>query len=102
MEALFVDIFLDGHTPERRRSIVLDLDATDDTIHAASKKVGSSMSYYDSYCWSLPLYIFCGRFLLGRQAAPRQHADGRPLYGAVDERRPGSSQAASNPRPAGR
>ena len=32
LEALFVDIFLDGHK-RAPKEIVLDLDATDDTIH---------------------------------------------------------------------
>ena len=37
--------------------------------------------YYDSYCY-LPLYIFCGRFLLGAKLRPA-NIDG--AAGAVDE-----------------
>ena len=81
LEALFVDIFLDGHK-RAPKEIVLDLDATDDTIHGEQEGVRSTSAsrffhgYYDSYCY-LPLYIFCGRFLLVRQAAPRQHRRSR-------------------------
>ena len=43
LEALFVDIFLDGHK-RAPKEIVLDLDATGTTRSTASKKVGSSMA----------------------------------------------------------
>jgi hypothetical protein len=58
---LFVDHFLDA----RRRSpgrIVLDLDATDDPLHG-QQEGRFFHGYYRSYCY-LPLYIFCGEFLL--------------------------------------
>jgi hypothetical protein len=61
IEALFVDLFLQAHSqpPER---IVLDLDATDDPLHG--KQEGRFFhGYYKEYCY-LPLYIFCGEFLL--------------------------------------
>ena len=93
LEALFVDIFLDGHK-RAPKEIVLDLDATDDTIHG-EQEGRFFHGYYDSYCY-LPLYIFCGRFLLGAQAAPRQHRRGRRPRST---RSPGSSPASG---PAGR
>ena len=68
-----MDIFLDGHK-RAPKEIVLDLDATDDTIHGEQE--GRFFHGYDSYCY-LPLYIFCGRFKL------RANIDG--AAGAVDE-----------------
>jgi hypothetical protein len=61
VERLFVDVFLHAHgaAPER---IVLDLDATNDPLHG--RQEGSFFhGYYGEYCY-LPLYIFCGEFLL--------------------------------------
>ena len=79
LEVLFVDIFLDGHK-RAPKEIVLDLDATDDTIHG-EQEGRFFHGYYDSYCY-LPLYIFCGRFLLGAKLRPA-NIDG--AAGAVDE-----------------
>ena len=79
LEALFVDIFLDGHK-RAPKEIVLDLDATDDTIHG-EQEGRFFHGYYDSYCY-LPLYIFYGRFLLGAKLRPA-NIDG--AAGAVDE-----------------
>ena len=57
-----VDIFLQAHR-RAPRQIILDLDATDDPIHG--KQEGRFFhGYYGNYCY-LPLYIFCGEFLLG-------------------------------------
>ena len=67
-------------TSERRRRSSLDLDATDDTIHG-EQEGRFFHGYYDSYCY-LPLYIFCGRFLLGAKLRPA-NIDG--AAGAVDE-----------------
>jgi hypothetical protein len=61
IETLFVDLFLEAHrrVPEQ---IILDLDATDDPLHGHQE--GRFLhGYYDCYCY-LPLYIFCGRYLL--------------------------------------
>ena len=92
LEALFVDIFLDGHK-RAPKEIVLDLDATDDTIHG-EQEGRFFHGYYDSYCY-LPLYIFCGRFLLGAKLRPPT-STGPP---ARSTRSPGSSPASG---PAGR
>src|SRR6266705_2324468 len=61
IDALLVDLFLEAHrqAPEQ---IVLDLDATDDTLYG--KQEGRFYhGYYHDYCY-LPLYVFCGEHLL--------------------------------------
>jgi hypothetical protein len=53
----FVEAFLAQHTSPPKR-ILLDLDATDDTVHG--QQLGRFYhGYYKNYCF-LPLYIFCG------------------------------------------
>src|SRR5271163_1943674 len=55
------DFFLQAHQ-EAPKEIILDLDATDDPLHG--KQEGRFFhGYYGHYCY-LPLYIFCGEFLL--------------------------------------
>jgi hypothetical protein len=62
VDGVMVDIFLEAHR-RAPRQIILDLDATDDPIHG--KQEGRFFhGYYGNYCY-LPLYIFCGEFLLG-------------------------------------
>ena len=64
IDRLMVDHFLDAH--ERAPlQIILDLDATDDPIHG-HQEGRFFHGYYDCYCY-LPLYIFCGEFLLSAQ-----------------------------------
>jgi len=61
VDELFVKIFLQAHdrAPEL---LILDLDATDDPLHG--RQEGRFFhGYYGHYCY-LPLYIFCGDFLL--------------------------------------
>ncbi len=79
LEALFVDIFLDAHK-RRPREIVLDLDPTEAQIHG-QQEGRFFHGYYDCYCY-LPLYIFCGRFLLCAKLRP-SNIDG--AAGAVEE-----------------
>ena len=62
IENFFVDRFLDGHKKARKR-IILDLDATDDPVHG-NQEGRFFHGYYGQYCY-MPLYIFCGDFLLG-------------------------------------
>ena len=79
VDRLMVDLFLQAHEqpPER---IVLDLDATDDPLHG--KQEGRFFhGFYGTYCY-LPLYIFCGEFLL---CARLRRADIDASAGAVDE-----------------
>jgi Transposase DDE domain group 1 len=79
IERLFVELFLDAHrTPPAE--IVLDLDATDDPLHGAQE--GRFFhGYYGCYCY-LPLYVFCGDFLL---AAKLRRSNIDASAGAVEE-----------------
>ena len=67
-------------TSERRRRSCSTSTPPDDTIHG-EQEGRFFHGYYDSYCY-LPLYIFCGRFLLGAKLRPA-NIDG--AAGAVDE-----------------
>ena len=61
VDRLLVDVFLQTHQ-EAPKEIILDLDATDDPLYG--KQEGHFFhGYYGHYCY-LPLYIFCGEFLL--------------------------------------
>jgi len=67
VERLFVTLFLQAHA-QPPKSIVLDLDATDDPIHG--HQLGRFFhGYYKNYCY-LPLYIFCGDHLLCARLRP--------------------------------
>jgi hypothetical protein len=79
IERLFVDHFLDAHERPPSR-IVLDLDATDDPLHG-HQEGRFFHGYYRHYCY-LPLYIFCGEFLLCARLRP---SDIDASAGAVDE-----------------
>jgi len=67
IDELLVDLFLQAHAkpPER---IVLDLDATDDPLHG-NQEGRFFHGYFGNYCY-LPLYIFCGEFLLCARLRP--------------------------------
>jgi hypothetical protein len=61
VDHLLVDIFLQAQQ-QAPKEIILDLDATDDPLYG--KQEGHFFhGYYGHYCY-LPLYIFCGEFLL--------------------------------------
>ena len=61
VDRLLVEVFLAAHR-EEPEEIILDLDATDDPLHG--KQEGRFFhGYYGHYCY-LPLYVFCGEFLL--------------------------------------
>ncbi len=61
VDRLFVNVFLQAFR-KAPRQIVLDLDATDDPLHGGQE--GRFFhGFYGHYCY-LPLYIFCGEFLL--------------------------------------
>jgi hypothetical protein len=61
IDALLVDLFLEAHL-QAPEEIILDLDATDDTLYG--KQEGRFYhGYYHDYCY-LPLYVFCGKHLL--------------------------------------
>jgi len=75
----FVDLFIQAHD-EPPAEIILDLDATDDPLHG--KQEGRFFhGYYQSYCY-LPLYVFCGEFLLG---AKLRQSNNDASAGAVGE-----------------
>ncbi len=79
IETAFIDIFLNAYS-EAPESIIMDFDATDDLIHGDQE--GSFFhGYYGNYCY-LPLYIFCGDFLL---AAKLRSSDIDASFGTVDE-----------------
>lgn len=67
VDRLLVDLFLQAHrsAPEQ---IILDLDATDDPLYG-QQEGRFFHGYYGHYCY-LPLYIFCGEFLLGARLRP--------------------------------
>ena len=79
MDRLMVDLFLEAHR-RAPRQIILDLDATDDPIHG-SQEGRFFHGYYGHYCY-LPLYIFCGEFLLCARLRP---SDIDASAGAVEE-----------------
>jgi hypothetical protein len=61
IDALLVDLFLEAHQ-QAPDQIILDLDATDDTLYG--RQEGRFYhGYYHDYCY-LPLYVFCGEHLL--------------------------------------
>jgi len=67
IDRLFVDVFLQAHT-EAPDEIILDVDATDDPLHG-NQEGRFFHGYYMNYCY-LPLYIFCGEFLLCARLRP--------------------------------
>jgi Transposase DDE domain group 1 len=67
IERLFVDLFLEAHAAPPTQ-ITLDLDATDDPLHG-DQEGRFFHGYDDTYCY-LPLYVFCGRYLLAAKLRP--------------------------------
>src|SRR2546428_11746046 len=64
---MLVEVFLEAHELAPAE-IILDLDATDDAVHG-NQEGRFFHGYYGHYCY-LPLYIFCGDFLLGARLRP--------------------------------
>ena len=79
IDRLLVDLFLQAHR-EAPSEIVLDLDATDDPLHG-NQEGRFFHGYYRAYCY-LPLYIFCGEFLLCARLRPSNRD---ASAGAVEE-----------------
>ncbi len=67
VDRLLVEVFLEAHA-QPPAEIILDLDATDDPVHG-NQEGRFFHGYYGHYCY-LPLYIFCGDFLLGARLRP--------------------------------
>ena len=64
LSKLLVELFIESFD-EPPKQIVIDVDATDDTIHGDQE--GKYFNgFYDDYCF-LPLYFFCGCQLLWAQ-----------------------------------
>lgn len=61
LHEILVDVFLDSYD-QPPEEIILDYDATDDTVHGNQDRAFFN-GFYDSYCY-LPLYVFCGDQLL--------------------------------------
>jgi hypothetical protein len=79
IEKLFVKAFLHSY-PRRPKQIVLDLDVTANELHG-EQEGRFFHGHYDCYCY-LPLYIFCGDYLL---AAKLRKADVSPAEGVSEE-----------------
>ena len=79
VERLLVELFVQAHRVAPAQ-IILDLDATDDPIHG-NQEGRFFHGYYGGYC-CLPLYIFCGEFLLAAKLRP-SNIDAS--FGALDE-----------------
>ena len=77
IERLFVELFLQAHR-QPPTQIILDLDATDDPLHG-HQEGRFFHGYYKEFCY-LPLYIFCGEYLL---VAQLRTADNDASYGTV-------------------
>jgi hypothetical protein len=79
VDQLLVNLFVQAQAraPEQ---ILLDLDATDDRIHG-HQEGRFYHGYYGDYCY-LPLYIFCGQFLL---CARLRKSDTDASAGTVEE-----------------
>lgn len=79
IETFFVESFLNAHA-KAPKSIVIDFDATDDPIHG-NQEGRFFHGYYGNYCY-LPLYAFCGDFLL---SAKLRNSDIDGCAGTVEE-----------------
>ena len=79
VDEFFVNVFLKAHSTAPDR-IVLDLDATDDPLHG-EQEGRFFHGYYREYCY-MPLYIFCGAWLL---CARIRRANNDASAGTVEE-----------------
>ena len=67
IDEVFVNIFLNSYDVPPNQ-IILDIDATDDPTHGQQENIFYH-GYYKTYCY-LPLYIFCGNFVLCSRLRP--------------------------------
>ncbi len=79
IEKSFVEFFLESYK-KPLKSIILDMDVTDDQVHGNQEGAFFS-SYYHGVCYA-PLYIFCGHHLL---AAKLRSSNVDPAEGALEE-----------------
>jgi len=86
IERLLVELFLQAHDTCGGNSggpdqIILDLDATDVTLHG--NQPGKHFhGYYDDYCY-LPLYVHCGEHVLCAKLRPSNIDASRGALGEV-------------------
>ena len=79
IEKAFVDIFLQSYkTPPK--SIILDLDVTDDEVHG-NQEGAFFNKYYNCVCYA-PLYIFCGHHF---KSAKLRSSNVDPAAGGLEE-----------------
>ncbi|MGH2509249.1 MAG: IS1380 family transposase [Ktedonobacteraceae bacterium] len=78
IEELLITVFLD-HYRRSPREIILDIDATDDPLHG-QQEGRFFHGYYNEYCY-LPLYVFCGQFVL---TAKLRGADRGASHGSLE------------------
>jgi len=80
IHTLMVETFIASYrTPPKQ--LVLDFDATDDTVHG--KQEGRFFhGYYDSYCF-LPLYVFCQEQLLVSYLRPSKIDGAKHAWGIL-------------------
>jgi len=79
MDSLLVELFMEAHE-EVPKEIVIDADATDDPLHG-NQEGRFFHGYYGQYCY-LPLYFFCGEYLL---CARLREANQDGAAGTVEE-----------------
>ena len=72
LSSVLVDVFVESHK-KAPDEIILDFDRTDDEAHG-HQEGRFFHGYYDHYCF-LPLYVFCGEYLLAACLRPG-NADG--------------------------
>lgn len=75
-----LEVFIESHK-KPPKELILDFDCTDDPVHG--DQMGRFFhGYYDCYCF-LPLYIFCGRQLLGAYLRPSNIDPARGAWAAL-------------------
>ena len=72
--------FIQSHDKAPKR-LVLDFDATDTPLHGEQEQ-RFFHGYYDHYCY-LPLYVFCGRYLLVSYLRPSNLDPARHAWGIL-------------------
>ena len=79
IEKAFIELFLESYK-KPPKSIILDLDVTDDQVHG-NQEGAFFNKYYGGVCYA-PLYIFCGHHLL---VAKLRSSNVDPAEGALEE-----------------
>ena len=96
IEELFPKIFLD-HWRRPPKQIILDFDVTDDPLHG-HQQGRFFHGYYDEFCY-LPLYVFCGPFVLAAKLRTADRGPPRQLRKPCGAETPGDHD--SQPIPSG-